>query len=237
MDGAAGRRHAQGALLDDMPDTETSVSAARTVSTLTLVPTATGALPVDSVSFSRLRLRFTITIALAIWSLLVWQYSHGGVPSHSFLARDDMPLISNWWGALTLPVLTWFLTGRVGNRLAQHMSDRAATNSEWRKIQIGYAIALVYAVALATAFMTGHNDISGGLFQTLPVLALFVPIFRAECVLGFVLGLTYSFGGVLPVFIATILSVVGAVVYLVPRAAIRQVRKRSRAASAAKRAA
>jgi hypothetical protein len=192
---------------------------------------------VDSVSFSRLRLRFTITIALAIWSLLVWQYGHGGVPSHRFLARDDMPLISNWWGALTLPVLTWFLTGRIGHRLAQHVSDRAATNSAWRKIQVGYAVALVYAISLAAAFMTGHNDISSGLFQALPVLALFVPIFRAECVLGFVLGLTYSFGGVLPVFIATILSVIGAVVYLVPRAVIRRVRTRSQVTAAGNRAA
>ena len=82
----------------------------------------------DSVSFSRLRLRFTITVAIAIGSLLVWQHSQGGVPSHSFLARNDMPLISNWWGALILPVLTWFLTGRMGQRIAQHASDRAIVN-------------------------------------------------------------------------------------------------------------
>ncbi len=192
----------------------------------------------DSVSFSRLRLRFTSTstIALAIWSLLVWQHSHGGVPSRSFLARNDMPLISNWWGALTLPVLTWFLTGRVANRLAQQSDNRTATNVAWRKIQLGCAVALIYAIAVASAFVTGHNDISSGLFQALPVLALFVPIFRAECVVGFVLGLTYSFGGVLPLFIATILSVIGAVVYLVPRAAIRQVRVRSRVTAAGHRA-
>ncbi len=183
----------------------------------------------DSVAFSRLRLRFTITIALAIWSLLVWQHGHGGVPSHSFLARKDMPLISNWWGALILPVLTWFLTGRIGHRLAQHASDRAATHSEWRKIQIGYAVALVYAIIVAAAFMTGRPEISSGLFQALPLLALFVPIFRAEIVLGFVLGLTYFFGAVLPVFIASILGVIGAVVYLVPRAIITRLRARDAA--------
>ncbi|WP_310571592.1 hypothetical protein [Gemmatimonas sp.] len=183
----------------------------------------------DSVSFSRLRLRFTITVAIAIGSLLVWQHSQGGVPSHSFLARNDMPLISNWWGALILPVLTWFLAGRVGQRIAQHASDRAAANTEWRKIQVGYAMALLYAIAVASAFMTGHKDISSGLFQALPVLALFVPIFRAECVLGFVLGLTYSFGAVLPVFIASILNLIGAVVYLVPRAIITRLRARDAA--------
>ncbi|WP_309670215.1 hypothetical protein [Gemmatimonas sp.] len=187
----------------------------------------------DSVSFSRLRLRFTITVAVAIGSLLVWQHSHGGVPSHSFLARNDTPLISNWWGALILPVLTWFLTGRMGQRIAQHASDRATTNTEWRKIQVGYALALLYAIAVASTFMTGHKDISAGLFQALPVLALFVPIFRAECVLGFVLGLTYSFGAVLPVFIASILSLIGAVVYLVPRAVIRRVQGRSQRSAVA----
>lgn len=190
----------------------------------------------DSISFSRLRLRLTITVAFAIGALLVWQHGHGGVPSHRFLARDDMPLISNWWGALILPVLTWFLTGRVATRLAQHADDRAATNIAWRKIQVGYAVALLYAVALAAAFMTGRTEISSGLFQALPVLAIFVPIFRAECVLGFVLGLTYSFGAVLPTFIATILSVVGAVAYLVPRALIRRVRTRSPETAMAERA-
>jgi len=71
----------------------------------------------DAVAFARFRLRFTLTVTAVILSLLVWQHLHGGVPSHSFLARDDYPSISNWWGALLLPALTFFLTGRMGARL------------------------------------------------------------------------------------------------------------------------
>lgn len=46
-------------------------------------------------SFSRLRLWITRATSLAIWLLLIWQQTHGGVPSHSFLACDDGPAISN----------------------------------------------------------------------------------------------------------------------------------------------
>lgn len=176
----------------------------------------------DSFAFSRLRLRITVAVSLAIWSLLLWQQSHGGVPSHSFLARADMPKISNWWGAAVLPVLTWFLTGRVAKRLADQSDDAATARATWLTIQIGYAVSLLYAVALATAFTTGRDAIAGFLFPALPVIGLFVPIFRAECVLGFVLGMTYTFGAVLPTFIATMVSVVGAAVYLVPRALFRR---------------
>lgn len=179
----------------------------------------------DSMLFSRLRLRMTLAVSAAIWSLLVWQHVHGGVPSHSFLARSDMPSISNWWGAVSLPAATWFLTGRVAKRLYAQSSDGMTANAEWRTIQLGYAGALLYAVALAFAYTTGRNEIASLLFQSLPFIGLLLPIFRAECVLGFVLGLTYTFGAVLPLFIATIISAAGAVLYLLPRAVVRRIRE------------
>lgn len=49
----------------------------------------------DAAAFSRLRVPLTLAVALAYTSLLVWQHLHGGVPGHSFLARDDMPATVN----------------------------------------------------------------------------------------------------------------------------------------------
>lgn len=45
-------------------------------------------------------------IAMALlfaMTLLAWEYTHGGVVSHHFLDRRDMPAISNWWSLAVLP--------------------------------------------------------------------------------------------------------------------------------------
>lgn len=38
---------------------------------------------------------------------LAWELIHGGVPSHHFLDRRDMPTVSNGWMLVVLPVLGW----------------------------------------------------------------------------------------------------------------------------------
>lgn len=96
----------------------------------------------------RTRLTLTAIVSLAIWSLLIWQQLHDGVPAHSFMARDDMPSISNWWGALTLPLLTWIALGSIQSRLAAgRVSARAA---------IGGAVgAFIFGAVLAGSYMLG----------------------------------------------------------------------------------
>ena len=51
------------------------------------------------------KISFLVTgiITMAIWSVLVWNYYHGGVPRHHILHREDLPAISNWWGGLLPP--------------------------------------------------------------------------------------------------------------------------------------
>lgn len=171
----------------------------------------------DRTAFTRFRIGATLAVTAVIGTLLVWQHFNGGVPSHSFMARDDMPSISNGWGALTLPLLTWFALGNVGTRLAAgRVTERAAT--------LGALGGLLFGAVLATAFELKYNDIPGAQVQLVPVFALFVPIYRAECILGFVLALAYTFGGVLPLIIATVLAVIGAVMYHAPRWVLRRFR-------------
>jgi hypothetical protein len=172
----------------------------------------------DHTSFSRLRPRLTLGVTVALLSLLTWQQLHGGVPAHSFLARDDFPRISNWWGALVLPALTWFLTGRVLDRMRD--ADGVNATATWRNARRGFAVALLYGAALATAFTFGWTGISSNLFVALPVLGILLPIHRAEYVLGFVMGMTYTFGAVLPSVIATAMSALAALLYLVLRPAV-----------------
>lgn len=175
----------------------------------------------DAAAFSRLRLGVTLSIALTYTSLLVWQHWHGGVPGHSFLARDDLPVISNWWGALVLPALTFFLTGRLRARLAKAELD-SSVGAHRGTAALGVAGAafggaLLYGAILATSFATGHSDVSSLLFQSLLVIGLLLPIYRAEYVLGFVLGLTYTFGAVLPTFIAAVIATISGALHLTVR--------------------
>lgn len=165
----------------------------------------------------RTRLSITAAVSLAIWTLLLWQQLHDGVPAHSYMARDDMPSISNWWGALTLPLLAWFALGSVQSRLAAgRVSARAA---------IGGAVgAFVFGAVLAGSYMLGHSEIPRMQVSVLPLFALAFPIYRAEYVLGFVLALSYTFGGVLPLVIGTVFALGGAVLHLAPRWVLRRFR-------------
>ena len=49
------------------------------------------------------------------------------------------------------------------------------------------------------------------------IIALFFPIYRAECLLGFVMGMTFTFGAVLPTGIGSIFALIGAVLFLFVR--------------------
>lgn len=51
---------------------------------------------------------------------------------------------------------------------------------------------------MATTFSIGQEAITSYLFYGLLPLALFLPVYRPECPLGFVLGMCTVFGTVLP---------------------------------------
>ncbi|MCP1374412.1 hypothetical protein [Dyella lutea] len=161
----------------------------------------------DDRRFARLRVAMTAVVALAEWIFLAWQHFHGGVPSHHFLDRADMPAISNGWGGLMLPGMTWFLLGRTHRRVVAQ--DAAAT----RHALLGFAGALCFGVLLSIFFMRGDDRITGVMFESLFLVALVLPIHRAECLLGFVLGMAYVFGGVLPSIVGSVLALIALVIH------------------------
>jgi hypothetical protein len=162
------------------------------------------------------RNRLTAIIALAIGSLLLWQHFHEGVPAHHFLQRADMPAISNWWGALLLPALTWFLAGRVDQRHAGRYPPQ---------VLAGFAGGLLCGVLLATLFALGYNDAIDKLMLGLLLVALLYPVYRAECMLGFVIGMSYTFGAVLPTLFACVFALLAFVLHQAARSALGLARK------------
>jgi hypothetical protein len=156
-----------------------------------------------NLSFKKIGLAFLATITIGIWALLIWEHYHGGVPSHSFMARKDMPSISNWWGALLLPLLTCFSLFRIQKRLNLTGENNHISAEKIQSVLLLFGTGLLYAGAMAYCFATDKEYINGILFQGLFVLALIFPLYRAEFFLGFVIGLAYTFGAILPTFIAS----------------------------------
>lgn len=171
-------------------------------------------------TFFKIRLYLTGVITISIWLLLTWDYFHGGVPSHHILQRQDMPEFSNWWGGVLLPLLTWFLFYRIQKRIG--IAENGNTKVLKFSINIFYAFvsALCFGIILSVFFTFNYTEPPFYMLIGLLMLALFLPIYRAECFLGFVIGMTFTFGGVLPIGIVTILTLIGAVLYLLVRPGI-----------------
>lgn len=148
----------------------------------------------------RVRIVLTVLVALGIWSLLVWQHFHGGVASHHLLHDPDLPQISDWWGGLLLPTLSWGLLGLARRRIVK--ADTLGLES----VGVGLLGGVAVGLALSISFVGGHESISNALFFSLLPLALFLPVYRPECLLGFVLGMSMAFGAVLPTLFGTLMA-------------------------------
>ena len=162
--------------------------------------------------FARMRVRFSALVTLGIWGLLAWRHFHGGVPVHHVLHRGDLPGISCWWDGILIPALTWFLVGRARRRLVVDGETPGSPRAS-RQVLLGWAGALGFGLALAWG--TLHDaPAAASAPAILLLLGLCFPIYRAECVLGFVLGMTPAVGSVLPLTFATLMAGAGAVMYL-----------------------
>ncbi|MFT5635800.1 MAG: hypothetical protein ACI89T_001254 [Cognaticolwellia sp.] len=150
-------------------------------------------------------------ITLAISTLLLWQYSHAGVPSHYLLQRADLPEISNWWGGILLPFLTWLALARIQKRIIKLPKEQAPRHC----IQafISFIIAMCYGAMLSLSFVEGYTDISAVLFPAILIFALFFRVYREEFILGFILSMSITFGAVLPTIFGAVIALASALVY------------------------
>jgi len=178
---------------------------------------------VNQQTLSRIQLYFTIIVSLVTWGLLLWQYSHEGVPSHHLLHRADLPAISNWWGIALLPALTWLLLMRINKRVLDKnwLEIDQGTNQETEKypskIVISFVIALIYGGLMSSFFVLGKQELTGIMFQGIFVLALFFRLYREEFALGFILSMSFAFGAVLPTIFACVIGLAAFILYHLPR--------------------
>lgn len=128
---------------------------------------------------------------------VAFEHFNGGIRTHHFLARADLPGFPNWLGLAILPLLGFFLAARV--RSAQGSEER---NFLPPAIIAGLAGSLAYGALLAGSFHLGLEQVSLAAFLGLFLCSIFLPIYRAEYVFGFVVGMTITFGSVIPLFFA-----------------------------------
>ena len=141
---------------------------------------------------------------------LLWEYFTGGVLSHHLLNRSDMPAISNWWGIIILPLLAWFAVTRIKKRIT-FLSDTQHGDSKIPKeILAGFGGMLLVSLILSLAFKFGSDDIAMYVMLGVLLTALFLPVYRTESILGYVLGGVITFGPVIPLIIILIISAISA---------------------------
>jgi len=163
--------------------------------------------------FLKTQILLTSVVSVTIWSLLAWYYYNGGVPSHHILAREDLPEISNWWGAILLPLLTWFVVFRIQKRENLPNGKSPEFLKIPLKIWVGFLGALILGIALSVFFTLGYESMPGYLILSVFLISLFFPVYRAECLLGFVIGMTFTFGAILPTGIGSILAIIGFLIH------------------------
>ena len=163
------------------------------------------AMPKSGLTF---RLYFTALMLVGEVIVLMWEHFHGGIKYHHILHRADLPAISNAWGIVVVPILAWLASTQVLKR--QALNDMKIPKSAIA----GFTAALTLGGLLAFGFSQGYEGFTGYLFQGMLLLALLLPAYRAETLLGFVLGMNVVFGAVLPTAIGGILAALSAIVHL-----------------------
>ncbi|SFC06946.1 hypothetical protein SAMN05421780_102463 [Flexibacter flexilis DSM 6793] len=139
----------------------------------------------------------TAIITVLLDGLLLWQYFNGGIPKHHFLADESMPVVSNAWGALTIPLLTWFSLQRIKAGLFNNLTEINFP----KNTVLAFGCAAAFGISLGLALLFNWSIFLENVPFIVLGLAVFFPVYKAEYFLGFVLGLTYFVGGVLPVVV------------------------------------
>ena len=147
---------------------------------------------------------------LASAAHLAWESINGGVQSHHLLARPDLPAVSNWWGLVLLPLLGWLASRRAVRETTS--DDRAA-----RRPVLRFMGALLVGLVLSSSFAAGFDSVARVIFLASLAVGLILPIYRAEYIFGFVLGMSFVVGPVLPTIAALLGAAISAVVHFAVR--------------------
>lgn len=179
----------------------------------------------ETTNYTKSRIYLTSIASIIILGLLIWQHYHNGVPSHHILNKENLPEISNWWGAIWIPILTWFLSGRIVNRIKKQKLLAHQHKNQYLKIYGLFLLGIIFGLSVALSFTYDFKLLLDNIIYIFLFLSLFVPIFYAEFILGFIFGMTYTFGAILPTAFILIITGLGFLIYRFIRPLILRVVK------------
>jgi len=129
---------------------------------------------------------------------LLWEHLNGGILGHHLMLHPDYPLISNWWGLLILPSLAWLSILRIERRITLQPGDEPVRAKILRVVLIGFFGMLVLSLVQSVSVIFGYENVAMYLSLGLVVVGLFLPIYKAECIFGYVFGSIVFTGSVIP---------------------------------------
>ncbi|HTO14625.1 MAG TPA: hypothetical protein VLZ83_02595 [Edaphocola sp.] len=154
------------------------------------------------------KIKATIGIFILTSIFILWEYFNGGVVSHNLLARKDLPAISNWWGLLTVPLLFWIAISLVNRRRGNEIKSELKSEEYETKVLKRFLAAFAFGIIISLLWEFNFGNFLQ-YFILFPILiAFFTPVHLPECLMGFVLGMLFTFGGVLPILIGVILLII-----------------------------
>lgn len=161
--------------------------------------------------FNKVSIYLILLVVVFVLGQLLWEHFNGGVVSHHLLHNSDLPAISNWWGIVILPALAWLSTWLIKRRVTFQPDDFDAGGWVPAEILTGFWVMFFVSLLQSVAFVSGYENITMIMALCVLVAGLFLPIYRAECILGFVLGAAFSFGAVIPIMGILIIATLSAV--------------------------
>jgi hypothetical protein len=154
------------------------------------------------------RAKATIGAFILTGATILFEYFNGGVVSHHLLAREDLPGFSNWWGLLTIPVLTWVVFSLIHRRDQLESQTKQNIKMKGNGAIIRFLFALLFGIIISILWELGLENVLQYFILTPFLIAFFKPLYLPEYLLGFVIGMIYTFGGILPIIIGIALLII-----------------------------
>ncbi len=151
---------------------------------------------------------FLLTLAF-----ILWEYFNGGVITHHLLASEDMPGMSNWWGLLTIPFLTWVSAIIIDKRETKRRKLHPDSKSFTKQILVRFLAALLFGLIAGMCWEFGFEGFLQYYMLSPILIAVFSPLYLSEYLVGFVIGMLYTFGGILPILLGIVLVILCFIVY------------------------
>ncbi|AGH44365.1 hypothetical protein [Paraglaciecola psychrophila] len=117
---------------------------------------------------------------------------------------------------------------RVNNLSSQQFDD---SRQFYRGVLIAFITLLLVSLVQSTIFSFGYANIAMFFLLGLMLAAIFVPLHKMECILGYVLGATFFTGPVMPFVGVVIFSVVSVLSHLCIKPLFMRIKNVKKAAS------